>query len=63
MLIQYIMPIIIVGIAYGSIWCKLNKNRKRLKDHTRRTKQTLEIINDPEAHIKEPLSISSNKTL
>ena len=35
LLLQYIMPILIVGIAYGSIWCKLNKQRNKLKSHTR----------------------------
>jgi hypothetical protein len=33
LLLQYTVPILIVGIAYGSIWCKLNKQRKRLKSH------------------------------
>lgn len=33
LLIQYIMPIIIVGLAYSSIWWKLKKNRTKLKQH------------------------------
>ena len=60
MLIQYIMPIIIVGIAYGSIWCKLNQNRKRLKNHTRRTRlQSDALINEVPEAPKEAQSISS----
>ncbi len=35
LLIQYILPILIVGIAYSSIWWKLNNQRKKLKNHTR----------------------------
>ena len=35
LLIQYIFPILIVGIAYGSIWWKLNSQRNKLRTHTR----------------------------
>ena len=35
LLIQYIFPILIVGIAYGSIWWKLNSQRNKLRSHTR----------------------------
>ncbi len=33
LLIQYILPIIIFGLAYGSIWWKLKKHRKNLTKH------------------------------
>ncbi len=33
LLTQYALPIIIVGIAYGSIWWKLKSQRNKLKNH------------------------------
>lgn len=33
LLIQYTLPILIVGVAYGSIWWKLKKQRDKLKSH------------------------------
>ncbi len=33
LLTQYTLPIIIVGIAYGSIWWKLKSQRNKLKNH------------------------------
>lgn len=33
LVIQYTLPIIIVGVAYGSIWWKLKKQRNKLKSH------------------------------
>ncbi|CAF1060662.1 unnamed protein product [Brachionus calyciflorus] len=33
LLIQYCLPFLIVGIAYGSIWWKLRKHRNKLKHH------------------------------
>nr|QVK45889.1 G protein-coupled receptor [Proales similis] len=34
LLIQYVLPILIVGIAYGSIWWKLKKQKEKLRTHT-----------------------------
>jgi hypothetical protein len=34
LLIQYILPILIVGVAYGSISLKLKKQRSKLKNHS-----------------------------
>lgn len=33
LIIQYVLPILIVGTAYGSIWWKLKKQRDKLKSH------------------------------
>lgn len=33
LLIQYMLPFLIVGIAYGSIWWKLTSHRNKLKSH------------------------------
>jgi hypothetical protein len=33
LLIQYTFPILIVGVAYGSIWWKLKTHRNKLKNH------------------------------
>lgn len=41
LLIQYILPILIVGIAYGRIWWKLKNHRRRLRKHDF-------TLNDPE---------------
>ena len=34
LLIQYILPILIVGVAYGQIWWKLKRHRKKLRAYT-----------------------------
>jgi hypothetical protein len=47
-IIQYIIPILIAVIAYGSIWWKLKKQQKRLNTHTNRsyTKNKPETLNN-----------------
>ena len=53
LLIQYILPIIIVGLAYGSIWWKLKNHRKNLKNHTKKL--------NPHINYNNSNDINSNK--
>lgn len=41
LIIQYVLPILIVGIAYGSIWWKLKKQRDKLKSHHQTNNQSV----------------------
>ncbi len=41
LLMQYVLPILIVGIAYGSIWWKLKTQRDKLKHHSEKFKSKL----------------------
>ena len=45
LMIQYVMPILIVGIAYCSIWWKLKTHRSKLKKHTNKFTDTQFKIN------------------
>lgn len=63
LLIQYTLPIIIVGIAYGSIWWKLKSHRNKLKSHNQQsntskaTRAELTVLNlDPKSHTPTPLT-------
>jgi hypothetical protein len=42
LLIQYILPILIVGVAYGQIWWKLKRHRKKLRAYTTTVTETVE---------------------
>jgi hypothetical protein len=52
LLIQYILPILVVAIAYGSIWWKLNKQRKKLKNHTRNNQCSTNALAIQNANLK-----------
>jgi neuropeptide F receptor len=50
LLIQYMLPIIIVGLAYGSIWYKLKTHRNKLNNH--RGRQHTMTSSPQQAHQK-----------
>lgn len=47
LVLQYLVPILIVALAYGSIWWKLKTHRKKLKNHQSTTSSRRPITTAP----------------
>lgn len=50
LLIQYTLPFLIVGIAYGSIWWKLKSHREKLKHHQKTSKNMKRVEHKSESN-------------
>ena len=59
-LIQYILPFIIVGISYGSIWWKLKRHRNKLKMHSEAKNLAAKNLTSSKSKTKLEINVELN---